>query len=80
MKKILFLLLLPIVANATDNSKYEEAWNKYVKNKVDSLGKLPGSAVIDSKKETTVVYYVNGKRQIQTFSKPVIVLKNKSKK
>ena len=76
MKKILFLLLLPTMAFA-DNSKYEDAWNKYVSHKVDSLGKLPGSTVVDSKKETVVVYFVNGKRQTQTFSKPVIVLKSK---
>lgn len=77
MKKILFLLIMPTMAFATDNSKYEDAWNKYVSHKVDSLGKLPGSAVIDSKRETVVIYYVNGKKQTQTFSKPVIVLKSK---
>ena len=79
MKKVIFLLLLPIIAFATDNSKYEDAWKKYVSQKVDSLSKLPGSSVNDTKKETTVIYFVNGKRQVQTFSKPVMILKNKSK-
>ena len=65
------------MAFAKNNSKYEDAWNKYVSHQVDSLAKLPGSTVVDSKKETVVVYYVNGKKQTQTFSKPVIVLKSK---
>lgn len=69
--------MLPTMAFATDNSKYEDAWNKYVSQKVDSLSKLPGSSVINTKKETTVIYYVNGKKQTQTFNKPVIVLKSK---
>jgi hypothetical protein len=79
MKKVIFLLMLPVMAFGRNTSKYEDAWKKYVSQKVDSLCKLPGSSVIDTKKETTVIYYVNGKRQVQTFSKPVMILKNKSK-
>lgn len=74
MKKILFLLLPPTMAFAKNNSKYEDDWNKYVSHKVDSLSKLPGTKVVDNSKETTITYYVNGKQQSETFTKPVLVL------